>query len=144
MIVSQLMTSNPTVVSMDDTLEKAMNIFASIHFHHLLVVEDKKLIGLFTDSDLFKHISPTLGTRDESHRDITLGNKAVHTIMKRDIVVITEDQPISNAVDLFYEKNISCLPVVNALHQPIGIITWRDIIKLLAKRARSKKAKKQK
>ena len=58
--------------------------------------------------------------------------------MARDLITATEDLAINEAVLLFYDHNISCLPIVDEKNQPIGIVTWRDIIKVLALQYRRK------
>ena len=35
------------------------------------------------------------------------------------------------AVKAFHDENVSCLPIVNTHNQPVGIVTWRDIINWL-------------
>ena len=58
--------------------------------------------------------------------------------MARDLITATEDVTINEAVLLFYDHNISCLPIIDEHKRPIGIITWRDIIKVLALQYRRK------
>jgi len=38
----------------------------------------------------------------------------------------------------FHDNHISCLPIVDEDNKPIGIITWRDIIKIIALQYRQK------
>jgi acetoin utilization protein AcuB len=143
MKISELMTTNLVSVEIDERLEVVKNIFEQTHFHHMLVTDGSVLVGMLTDSDLFRHLTPTLGTRMQSHKDISIGNQPVIKVMNRDLVTIKEDQHLYQAIQIFYDKNISCLPVINEMHQAVGIITWRDIMRLLAKRAQKKRQSRQ-
>lgn len=63
MTVREVMIKNPTLVSQDTTIEEAAVIMREHKFGSLLVVEDKKLIGIITESDLFDAIVEIFGFR---------------------------------------------------------------------------------
>jgi acetoin utilization protein AcuB len=96
------------------------------------VTEEKKLVGIITDRDLYKHLSPNIGTRKESHADIALLRQKAHQIMSRTLITATPEMTIKEAVIIFDNNHISCLPITNDNNEPIGIITWRDILAILA------------
>lgn len=124
---------------MDSPLSKAKEIFESQNIHHLLITDDDGLLaGVMTDRDLYKHLSPTIGTNQETHRDTALMQKKLHQIMARNLITSQAQQSLNEAVLLFYDNHISCLPVVDKESKPIGIITWRDILKVLALQYRKK------
>lgn len=54
--INQVMSSNPKVVSTKDSLQKVAQIFAEEEFHALPVVEDGKLKGIITTTDLIKQM----------------------------------------------------------------------------------------
>lgn len=133
MSISTIMTKEIVTLDLDGTLADAKDIFESNFFHHLLILDDdKKLIGLVTDRILYKNLSPTLGTNKETPNDTLIIRKKVHQIMVRDVITATPSLSLNEAAFMFYKHSISCLPVVNEQNQPIGILTWRDIIKVLA------------
>jgi len=139
MKVENLMSKELITLTMDAPLSKAKAVFESHKIHHLLVVDDEDLLaGVITDRDLYKHLSPTVGTSQETHRDITLLQKKLHQIMSRNLITVQAQCSLSEAVLLFYDNHISCLPVVDKNDKPIGIITWRDILKVLALQYRKK------
>ncbi len=131
MKVKLIMTSPVITVHPDEPLEHVNAIFLREKFHHLLVVENNELQGVITDRDLFKAISPNLGKASEKDTDLATLNKKVHQVMARKPISISEDESILNAIRLFDEHGFSCLPVVKANGVPIGIVSWRDIIKMI-------------
>lgn len=129
--VRQIMSKDPFAVRLDDSLKKVKAIFDSHRFHHLLVVESNKLFGIISDRDLLKALSPRLGTLSETQSDIATLNKKAHQIMSHNPVVLAADATIHEAVTLFNAHNISCIPIVDNAFKPIGIVSWRDILRTL-------------
>lgn len=141
MKIKNIMSKELITLSMDESLSKAKEIFESNKIHHLLITDDDGLLaGIITDRDLYKHLSPTVGTSQETHRDTALLQKKIHQIMARNLITAQAHHTLSQAVLLLYDNHKSCLPVVNKERKPIGIITWRDLLKVLAIQYRKKLA----
>ena len=133
MRVQGIMTVKVATIGMDDTIKTISEIFSKVHFHHLLVLEEEKLCGIISDRDLLRTTSPFLNTPNEQTRDIAILKKKAHQIMSRDVIAISKETEVAEAVDLMLEKNISCLPVVSSEGTVEGILTWKDILREMAK-----------
>jgi CIC family chloride channel protein len=57
-----------------------------------------------------------------------LRNIAVKDVMVRDIKSVLESTPMVTVVDLFRTFNLSCLTVVNAHGELVGVISFHDIV----------------
>ncbi len=134
------MSKNLITLEIDDDLSKAKAIFDQHNIHHILILCDKQLVGVVTDRDLYKHLSPTIGTKNETPRDHSMLQKKLHLIMNRNLITAEKETSLNDAVLLFYDNHISCLPIVDNSMQPIGIVSWRDILKVLALQYRLKLA----
>jgi len=143
MSLSKIMSTNLITLEMDDDLSKAKAIFEQYKIHHILVLNNKELVGVVTDRDIHKHLSPTIGTKNETPRDHSMLQKKLHLIMNRNLTTAKQQVNLNEAVLLFHDNHISCLPIVNDLMQPIGIISWRDILKVVALQYRHKLAEKK-
>ena len=130
-MVVGIMSKTVVTVEMDDSLEVIKEIFDNTGFHHLLVVESDKLLGVISDRDLLKALSPNIGTLSETVRDLASLKKRAHQIMTRKAVTLGADAAIFDAIEIFNTHNISCIPVVDDQNKPVGIISWRDILKTL-------------
>ena len=63
MKIENLMNTELICLSMDSPLGKAKELFEKHNIHHLLIIDDDgSLAGVVTDRDLYKHLSPTVGT----------------------------------------------------------------------------------
>ena len=125
------MTSRIVTIGFDDTLATVREIFAEASFHHLLVVDEGKLQGVVSDRDLLRAISPFIDSVVESARDLGTLNKRVHQIMSRKPLTLRPESSLSEAVALFLSNRISCIPVVDAQFRPVGIVSWRDVLRYL-------------
>jgi acetoin utilization protein AcuB len=138
MSLNKVMSKNLITLELDDDLGKAKAIFDQHKIHHILVLNDKELVGVITDRDIYKHLSPTIGTKNETTRDYSLLQKKLHLVMNRNLTTASENATLNEAVLLFHDNHISCLPIVNDKMEPLGIISWRDILKVIALQYRHK------
>ncbi|WP_033136765.1 CBS domain-containing protein [Aeromonas finlandensis] len=129
MLIRDIMTTRVATVSMDDRLNVVRDIFEQAHFRHLLVLEEEELVGVISDRDLFRAISPYLDSEAEMSRDTETLNKRAHQIMSRQLITIAPNLSVRDGVKLMLEKGVSCLPVLEngAL---VGIISWKDFLKV--------------
>jgi acetoin utilization protein AcuB len=127
-----VMTTRLVTVEIDDPLEVVKEIFDSVKFHHLLVVDSgKKLCGVISDRDLLRALSPYIGTASENARDTATLKKRVHQIMTRQPVTLPPEATVADAVKIFLEHRVSCVPVVGPGFKAVGIVSWRDVLKSL-------------
>jgi acetoin utilization protein AcuB len=133
MTLGKIMTARIVTVEMDDRLEAVKEIFDTMSFHHLLVVDEhKKLSGVLSDRDLLRALSPYVGSATETARDLATLNKRVHQIMTRRPITLRQESGIAEAVELLLKNRISCLPIVDDDFKPVGIVSWRDLLRSLA------------
>lgn len=129
MNIQQIMTQPVVTVHMDDPLSIVKEIFDNCQFHHLLVINDDLLMGVVSDRDLLRSLSPYLGTVSENNRDTQTLTQRVHKIMSRKLVTLDLDASVADAIDIFNTKRISCIPIVDNERKPVGIVSWRDVLK---------------
>ena len=128
MLIKAIMKTRVATVEMDDSLAVVRELLLSAPFHHLLVVEGDELVGILSDKDLYKALSPYLESPGENQRDRDTLSRRVHQVMSRDLVTISAEAALEEAASLMLDKGISCLPVLEA-GKLQGIITWRDLLK---------------
>lgn len=138
MNIDKMMTTKVVSVHMDDPISVVKEIFDNTKFHHLLVIEDGKLMGIISDRDLLKALSPNIGTAAETTRDTATLNKRVHQIMTRKPVTLTLDADVYTAVEVFNRERVSCVPVLDTSGKVAGILSWRDMFKALEERRKKK------
>ena len=130
MLIKEIMTTRVATVSMDDRLGVIKEIFEQAHFRHLLVLEEEVLVGVISDRDLLRAISPYLDTDAEMNRDTETLNRRAHQIMSRQPITISPDSSLPAAAAIMLEQHVSCLPVLEngAL---VGIVSWKDLLRVM-------------
>jgi acetoin utilization protein AcuB len=132
MELRSIMTARVVTVEADDTLEVVKRIFDAMKFHHLLVVDSgKTLCGVISDRDLLRALSPYVGTASENARDTATLRKRVHQIMSRKPLTLPPEASVTDAINLFLASRVSCIPIVDPHLKPVGIVSWRDVLKTL-------------
>ncbi len=129
MNVSEFMTPEPITLREDDTLAKAQHIFSTEPIHHLLVQQGGHLTGVISDRDALKVFFNYVegGSNEELE---TLKQTKAKEFMSKKPVHVSKDTDINTASILLLENNFSCLPVVDEENSIIGIVTWKDILKV--------------
>lgn len=132
MRVSQIMTRHLVTVSMDDTVEHMQRLFENHRFHHLLVFDYDagKVVGVISDRDLLRNLSPFIGKMSERTQDLSLLQRRAHQIMSRTPITIGEVTSVVEACGIMVRKHVSCLPVTaENSDRVVGIVTWRDLLR---------------
>ncbi len=127
MKISDIMSSRVVTIEMDDRLTLVKEIFDNAPFHHLVVVDEGELMGILSERDFLRAISPNLGL-NETTRDRETLQKRVHQVMSRNPVTVASHLNINDATTLLLEHEVGCLPVLEN-NQLIGIVTWKDLLK---------------
>ena len=55
----------------------------------------------------------------------------VKDLMETDVITINEDARLEDVVRLLHEKNISGVPVVDGTNRLVGIVSHRDLLRIL-------------
>ena len=133
MIIADIMNPNTVRIGMDDTLQTVRDLFHDHRFHHVLVTDRNKLIGVISDRDLLKHLSPFINKMAERPQDVATLQKRAHQVMTRQLVTASPDEPIEDAGRRMLETKVSCLPVVDDQMRPVGFVSWRDLLEALCR-----------
>ncbi len=131
MKVESIMSKRLVTVGMDDTLYTIRQIFQNQRFHHLMVLEHHKLVGIISDRDYFKLTNPRIEKDLGSTAEMAVLKARAHQIMTRQPITINRNATIEEAVDRFLDEKVSCLPVVNDEGGLEGVLSWKDILRIL-------------
>jgi arabinose-5-phosphate isomerase len=84
-----------------------------------VVDKNGRLIGIFTDGDLRRHLEI----------DDKLSQRKIKEVMTRDPLVVKEDQLAAEALRILEERKIDEVPVVDAKNRPVGLLDVQDILR---------------
>jgi len=84
------------------------------------VVDKKgKLVGIFTDGDLRRHLE----------KDSNLAIRKVQDVMTKNPTTVKKDTLAVEALRILREKKIDEVPVVDNKHRPIGLLDVQDLLR---------------
>jgi len=122
MQVFQVMGNKPVnalySITQDKTVYEALELMAEKNIGAVLVLEDKELIGIFSERDYArKVILQGRGSRDTLIRDV----------MTSRVITVETDDKIEECMQIMSDKHIRHLPV-NQRGKLVGIISINDIV----------------
>jgi CBS domain-containing protein len=149
MEVSEVMTKNPVVVSVNDTVRQAAGLLKKHRIGGLPVMDDEVLVGMVTDTDIVNlletgQISDDLWLPspleiievpvreminwEKTKKALThIGDEKVGTIMSHPAITIGAGADIEQAAALMHKEKIARLPVLDG-RKLVGIVTHTDIV----------------
>lgn len=122
--VKQLLSSKPAGVSIiapEATVLEALKKMAEEDIGALIVVEDKKVVGIFSERDYARKVSLRGKTTKESK---------VNELMTRRVYYAEPGQTINDVMALMTAKRIRHLPVMEK-EELVGVISIGDVVKTI-------------
>jgi CBS domain-containing protein len=107
-------------VAPEQTVLRAIEIMAEVDVGALLVLDGKRLCGVFSERDYA--------------RKVILQGKAsrqtpVSEVMTGKVIYVTQDRTIEECMAIRTDKHIRHLPVLDGKHNVLGIISIGDVVK---------------
>lgn len=132
--VSSIMTKKVIVQTEDQTIQAISRTMYENNIGNVLIVRNdvaqnsteiqNNIVGIITERDVVRIV----GSFDQ-----TLYHTPVRELMSKPIISITPNSSLKNAIDTMQLKNIRRLPVIEQDGKLVGIITARDIFKIVIK-----------
>lgn len=119
--IDRIMTTRPATVGPGDPISTAKTLLDPGDIHHLPVVEENKLVGIVSSSDLLKF--ELLG-RDAAF----LSGATISQAMVADPVVLESGANLRDAAKKLSVGGFHALPVVDSDRALVGIVTSSDLI----------------
>lgn len=122
---ASVMSRDVQFAAPDTTLEQAWKMLASHHLKTLPVLQQGKLVGIVSLSDL---LGPAMQRGRFTWRGLFAG-KAVRMeqVMSRQVISVSSQHPLQRLLPLLCEQGLHCLPVIDG-DQLVGVITQTDLI----------------
>ena len=145
-LVSDIMRRDTNAVSPETSIEDVIRIIDSDDIQRVAVLEkDGTFLGLISDRDLlaafsdehtgiwdyFVSIVP-FTERGRQHKETRahLRNKTAAEVMKTDLITVSEDTTLSEAIKLMTEKALKRIPVVDSGGKFEGMISRDEILRI--------------
>ncbi len=122
--IRELMSSPVLTANKHTELYAAYNLLMTHKIRHLVVVDDENhAIGMVTQSNLIEYLG----------YEYFIEVKKVSEVMTEVLFIISKDTTVSQALSDMARESLSCL-VIAQDDRPVGILTERDVARLLVDR----------
>lgn len=106
-------------ISPQTSVYQALELMAQKEVGALLVIEDDKLVGIFSERDYARKII----LKGKASRDTAVGE-----LMTTSVYYVTPDNTLEEAMALMTSKHIRHLPIMNQ-GKLVSIVTLGDVVK---------------
>lgn len=127
MKVVDVMTKNPLVMTLNETIGRAGELMTENRIRQLPIVNQGRLLGIVTDRDIRSFLA------DASLLEPDIRAKALNTriaeIMTTQPLTLSPDDDLREAVELLVEEKIGGIPVIDEAEGLVGIVTYVDVLR---------------
>jgi acetoin utilization protein AcuB len=127
--VGDIMSRPPLTVSADSDLREARYRLREYRVHHLFVEDRGRIVGLLSDRDVLRAVSPYADGISSQRRDDETLNRPVYSVASYDMITVGRDTTVEVAAATMLEHDISCLPVTGPSEEILGMVTTRDLLR---------------
>jgi acetoin utilization protein AcuB len=119
--VKDIMTQTVVRLAPQQSVPEAIALLAQHRFRHLPVVKDaQNVVGIVSDRDLLRALTRSPGT----------DQMTVQEVMKRQVVTVRPETPLSAAAAAMLQHRINCVPVLDDEKRLCGIVTSADLLRV--------------
>jgi len=106
----------------DISIERAVELMQEKRHGYVILTENKKVVGIFTETDLIRKV---------------LGNKVswdspIRSVMSPKPILLTANDSVGKAIDIMGEHRFYHIPIVNDKEEITSVVSVRSIIRFLA------------
>jgi CBS domain-containing protein len=132
MRVQDVMQKDVATLDLEDSLDVAEDIMTLGRVRHLPVIAgDRRLVGLVTQRDLLRASVASVLELSRSVEHDWLKAIPVRLVMSTELLTVSPQDTLNEAVQLMISKKFGCLPVVEE-GKLIGLLTETDCLRVLA------------
>ncbi len=144
MSIAAIMTRKVTTTTAEASLASLRQIFTEAHFQHIPVVDaTRRVIGIVSVKDFYKTQSAIADAASSQTTELFMQARKVRTMMTAPVVTVRPECSIIQAASLLLQHNISCLVVTDAQQVLLGIVSWKDILRLIVQRQQQKQRRQE-
>ena len=129
--ISKIMTTEVVTLNKKDSLNTAEMLFKTHKIRHIPVVDEDKLLGMLSYSDLLRISFADAVFDDEETVDTVVYNMfTIEQVMEKKLVSVSSDTTIKEVAGILSKKDFHALPITEN-EKLVGIVTTTDLLNYL-------------
>lgn len=126
--ISTIMTTNVVKLNLNDSLNKAEELFKTHNIRHIPVVNGDTVVGIISNADLLKVVLADYSDDDTEVTSTLYNMFSLEQVMTKNVSTVLSFTSIKEVAEIFALNDFRALPVMYE-NKLVGIITTTDIIK---------------
>ena len=138
-LVEDIMSHDIKTLTLDDTVEVCLKFMKDYKVRHVPIIDiptekDGKpyFVGIVSQRDLFRQISPYVGKIGEEKTDLKAMRQTLGQVVTRNPRSVSPQTPIPDMITIMVEDSIDMVSVLDD-GDMVGIVTSADIVKLFVR-----------
>lgn len=133
--VKQIMSKQLVTLTTKNSLYDAEKLFKKHKIRHLPIVEDNKLVGVLSYSDLLKISYADVTEGEEDVEAVVYDMFSIPQVMAKVPVTVTAETPLREVIQQLVQQTFHSLPVIEENGDLVGIVTTTDLLAYFLKNA---------
>jgi CBS domain-containing protein len=135
MLVRDVMTTDPVTVRAGTSLKAALRLLDENDISSLPVVDEHGHVrGVVSEADLIRDlVSPDQRLHELPLTEPVPPQGYVDEVMTTHAITVRPTSDLADAVELVTSTGVKCLPVVDGDDRVVGVISRRDVVRMLAR-----------
>lgn len=127
-LARDIMVPDVASVRTEAPINYAAKLMGQRGIRHIVVLDElDRLVGLFSERDMFRHIARcSAGTRS------SIGRMQVKDLMVHEPLTAGPETTLAELCRVLAEKKIGCLPIVDKHHKLCGIVSVVDVLRVVS------------
>jgi len=138
-LVEDIMSHDIKTLTLDDTVEGCLKFMKDYKVRHVPIIdiptekeEKPYFVGVVSQRDVFRQISPYVGKIGEEETDLKAMRQTLGQIVTRNPKSVSPQTPIPDMITFMVEDRIDMVPVLDD-GDMVGMVTSADIVKLFVR-----------
>ncbi len=132
--LKEIMVTKVITVTVDEAFSHVEEKLHKNRIRHLPVVNaSNKLVGIITERDLYRAVSPRQTEEGYYYDKAQLDSFVLKHFMAPDPLTLQPESTLAEAIEIMATRKFGCIPIVKPDKTLIGIVTQIDVLKFISK-----------
>lgn len=128
--ISKIMSTELVTLCPEDSLSDVERLFDYHKIRHIPIVEEGRLLGIISRSDILRVCNTDLDDDDETLTSVVYDSYTIPQVMSKTLITVSDETPIMEVTEILRNQSFHSLPVVKD-GILVGIVTSTDLINYL-------------
>jgi len=126
--ILQIIDRDPITVDVKQKVSDAARALSTERFHHLPILNGRRLVGMLSAMDLLKLNASVTGDPDAVTSDFIDRHYRLEDVMQKDVITVSDRATVGDAARALSAGGFHAVPVVDVRDNLFGVVTTTDLV----------------